>query len=204
LLQRDLQIFERALGPKHGRAIGTGLDLVRFLEQEERCDEALALIENQLELLDGDTDSPHLGGSYSEPGRIRSSMEMYEEALAAFELAGALEEQRKGPEHPETAHTLALQGWRLRDLGRREEANTRLRRSLELLRAADLNLPMNRVFLCDAVDGLARLHTDDGDHETAIPMFEEAISIIAGIYGEDDTAAAEARADRIDALSVGE
>jgi non-specific serine/threonine protein kinase/serine/threonine-protein kinase len=226
LLQRDLQIFERALGPKHGRAIGTRLDLVEYLRQEERYDEALALIEHQLELLGGDTDSPHLAGSYNQLGMIRGSMEMHAAALAAFERAGELVEQRKGPEHPETARLLALQGWRLRDLGRREEAYARLRRSLEILRAADPSVPMNRVYLCDAVDGLARLHADDGEHETAIPMFEEAVSIIAGIYGEDDSdlprilrpmaeslravgreddaTAAEARAARIDALSAGE
>ena len=116
LLQRDLALFEQTLGPKHGRTTGTRRDLVQLLRRDERYDEALELIERQLEILDDDTDSEHLAPSYHELGRIRTAMEMHAEALAAYEYAGALEERRHGAEHPQTAHTLALQGWRLRDL----------------------------------------------------------------------------------------
>ena len=217
--RESLAMREKFYGPVSHHTAQSADMLALILSADGQIEEAEPLMTRALairELRTGNAVEDDIASSHHNLGTLARRKGDFATAADKYAIAVEMQEKRVGVRHPRYLNSLERQAQSLAQVGRAEQAEAMLRRSLEIRREIH-GAKSSRVAL--ALSELAIALAMQGKHRAAIPLFREALAISATAHGsrspvyaatlgsmasslEQAGAAAEAQTALTEALSI--
>jgi CHAT domain-containing protein/Tfp pilus assembly protein PilF len=175
LAQRELAIFEQALGPDDPNVATALSHLALVYDHLGRNDDAISLEERALAIIKQRFGPDHpavamelysLASHYDDKGRSAEAEALYKQALA-------IRERALGPEHPDVALSLHGLAEDYRAMGRYGEAEPLYLRALAIDQKVLGSSHPNTTSLQDS---LAELYRSEGRYAEAEPLYKQALA----------------------------
>jgi len=149
-------------------------ELVELYLERERIEEAVPLAEQALEIRERIHGPGHVSTASNLLllARIRDAMGDESRARVLAERSLAIREAYLPRNHPAIGVTLTYLGGLLDILGENRAAERVCARAVRILEEAEDQIP-----LIDALNALARIHSQEGRYDDAAPLYERALAI---------------------------
>ncbi|MDC0671888.1 serine/threonine-protein kinase [Nannocystis radixulma] len=168
-----IAVREQALGGDHPRVASARNNLATALLEQGRLDEAEAELQRAIAGFRR-ADHPDLADAENNLGNLHFAAGRPHDALAAYEAALAAETARLGPDALYTSLSRSNVGTALWQLGRLDDAERELRRSLAAL---ERELPATHPYLAFPLLGLGAVLADRGDAHAGEAFLQRALAL---------------------------
>ena len=184
LVQRALEINEKALGPEHPDLAVSLNNLAGLYQAMGAYDKALPLYQRALAIREKalGPEAPATAASLNNLGALYWAMSAYDKALPLYQRALAIREKTLGPEHPDTSVSLNNLAGLYQAMGAYDKALPLFQRALAI---REKTLGPEHPYTANSLNNLAGLYVDQGAHKEALPLYQRALQIVEKVLGPE-------------------
>ena len=147
-----------------------------------RFEDALQIQERLLSMLPTEGDEVRRSKAHNSLGATLATMGELEPAVEHFELAIALNDAARGPDHPDNVYPLANLAWMLIELEEFDRAEPLLDRAIAILRDKTAD---DAYALVTLLSHRGSLHDEQGEHAAARKLFAQGLEIAKAELGDE-------------------